>query len=77
MCVGWGEGGGEVLSFYSAFPPYITVCGRCIHTTKTYLCNFDPLKPHFYIVKLEFTGVYIIFIKLKNINCGYSLELPQ
>ena len=28
---------------------------------KTYLFNFDPLKPHFYIVKLGFTGVYIIF----------------
>ena len=25
------------------------------------LCNFDPLKPHFYMVKLGFTGVYIIF----------------
>ena len=25
------------------------------------LYNFDPLKPHFYIVKLGFTGVYIIF----------------
>ena len=30
--------------------------------TKTYLYNFDPLKPHFYIVKLGFTGVYIIFV---------------
>ena len=30
--------------------------------TKTYLYNFDPLKPHFYTVKLEFTGVYIIFL---------------
>ena len=29
---------------------------------KTCLYNFDPLKPHFYIVKLGFTGVYIIFI---------------
>ena len=28
---------------------------------KTYLYNFDPLKPHFYIVKLGFTGVCIIF----------------
>ena len=41
--------------------------------TKTRLYNFDPLKPHFYIVKLEFTGVYIIFlIFLKNIDCGTS-----
>ena len=30
--------------------------------TKTYLYNFDPLKPHFYMVKLGFTGVYIIFL---------------
>ena len=30
--------------------------------TKTYLYNFDPLKSHFYKVKLGFTGVYIIFL---------------
>ena len=30
--------------------------------TKTRLYNFNPLKPHFYIVKLGFTGVYIIFL---------------
>ena len=42
------------------------------------LYNFDPLKPSFYIVKLGFTGVYIIFlILLKNTACGYSLELPH
>ena len=36
-----------------------------------------PLKPHFYIVKLGFTGVYIIFfISAENIDCGYSLEPP-
>ena len=29
--------------------------------TKTYLYKFDPLKPHFYIVKLGSAGVYIIF----------------
>ena len=32
--------------------------------TKTRLYNFDPLKPHFYIVKLGFTGVHIIFLIL-------------
>ena len=43
--------------------------------TKTRLYNIDPLKPHFYIVKLGFTGVYIIFlISAQNIYCGYSLE---
>ena len=33
---------------------------QCI--TKRSLYNFDLLKPHFYIVKLGFTGVYIIFL---------------
>ena len=38
---------------------------------------FDPIKPHFYIVKLGFTGVYIFFlISASNIDCGYSLEPP-
>ena len=32
------------------------------HIMKTYLYNFEPVKPHFYIVKLGFTGVYIIFL---------------
>ena len=46
--------------------------------TKTYLYNFDPLKPHFYIVKLVFTGVYIIFlISAQNIDYWYSLEPPR
>ena len=47
--------------------------------TKTRLYHFDPLKPHFYIyiVKLGFTGVYIMFlISAKNIDCGYSLDPP-
>ena len=46
--------------------------------TKTCLYNFDPLEPHSYIVKLGFTGVYIIFlISALNIECGYSLEPPR
>ena len=32
------------------------------YITKTYLYNFDPLKPHFYVVKLGLTGVCIIFL---------------
>ena len=50
----------------------------CIrHEKNTYIILTPPPKPHFYIVKLGFTGVYIIFlILLKNIYCGYSLELP-
>ena len=41
-------------------------------------CNVYPLTPHFYIVKLGFTGVHFIFLfLLYNIDCGYSLEPPQ
>ena len=47
--------------------------------TKTRLYNFDPLKPHFYTVKLGFAGVYIIFLisAQKHKLCGYSLEPPR
>ena len=51
---------------------------QILSITKTYLYNFDPLKPHFYIVKLGFTGVCIIFlISVQNRDCGYSLEPPR
>ena len=54
------------------------MCWLLYFITKTRLCNFDPLKPHFYIVKLGFTGVYIIFhISAQNIDCRYSLEPPR
>ena len=63
---------------------FISYIGGCmaiilvLYITKTRLYNFDPLKPHFYIVKLGFTGVYIIFlISAQNIDCGYSLEPPR
>ena len=49
-----------------------------LYITKTCLYNLDPLKPHFYIIKLGFIGVYIIFlILLENIDCGHSLEPPR
>ena len=61
---------------YAAAPLRNTLCHHTIR--KTYLYNFDPLKPHFYVVKLGFTGVYIIFlITAQNMDCGYSLEPPQ
>ena len=45
---------------------------------KTFLYNFDPLKPHFYIVKLGFTGYTLFFLfLLENIDCGHLLELPH
>ena len=45
--------------------------------TKTRLYNFDPLEPHFYIVKLGFTGVYIIFLISAQNIAGGSNEYPQ
>ena len=46
--------------------------------TKTCLYNFDPLKPHFYIVKQWFTRVYIIsLISAHKHRLWYSLEPPQ
>ena len=52
---------------------------ECVHDIMiTCPCNVRPLTPHFYIVKLGFTGVDIIFLfLLQNIDCGYSLELPH
>ena len=46
--------------------------------TKTYLYNFDPLKRHFYIVKLGLQGYTLFFFfLLKNIDCGYAKEPPR
>ena len=41
---------------------YLSLKSHLKFITKTYLYNFDPLKPHFYVVKLGFTGVNIIFL---------------
>ena len=79
------------MSWGTAFPTRLHVLPVKLHISlpvlalrevwesirKTCLYNFDPLKAHFYIVKLGFARVYIIFvISAKNINCGYSLEPP-
>ena len=35
-------------------------------------------KPHFYIAKLGYAGVYLFFLfLLQNIDCGYTLEPPR
>ena len=58
----------------------------CVHHTARVLsiaitkclCNFDPLKPILYIVKLGFTGVHIIFlISAQKHRLWYSLEPPR
>ena len=55
--------------------------------TKTYLYNFDPLKPHFYIRNRGLQGYILFFlcfdwadifhISAQNIDCRYSLEPPH
>ena len=48
------------------------------NSSRKHSYNFDPLKPHFDVVKLGFTGIHIIFIiLLKNTDCGYSLVYPR
>ena len=56
--------------------PVLYVCDQ--PSRKHAYIILTPLNPTFIIiVKLGFTGVYIIFlILLKNIDCGYSLEPP-
>ena len=52
-------------SSYSFIPINLKFCRPFCHglyITKTCLYGFDPLKPHFHIVKLGFTGIYIIFL---------------
>ena len=56
-------------------------CHRCLHVRSlrkhTYII-LTPLEPHFYIVKLGFTGVYIIFlISVQIPKLWYSLEPPR
>ena len=41
---------------------FSVLCFQIFTITKTCLYIFDPLKPHFDIVKLGSTGVYIIFL---------------
>ena len=62
----------------ATFPRAMQCRGQNV-ITKTRLYNFEPLKPHFYTVKLGLTGVYVFFFLflLKNIDCGYSLEPPH
>ena len=43
-----------------------------VYITKTRLYNFDPLQPHFYIVKLQGYTLFFLFL-LKNIDYGAVL----
>ena len=50
--------------FSRAFGMAMTISARDEGIMITSPCNVYPLTPHFYIVKLGFTGVYIIFLFL-------------
>ena len=74
ICSISGFSGPLYESFKHRFPSSYDRC--CIR--KTCLCNEYPRKPHFYIVKLRYAGVYLFFLfLLQNIDCGYSLEPPR
>ena len=48
------------------------------YITKTYLYNFDPLKPLLYSKTWVYRGIHYFFLfLLKNIGCEYSLEPPR
>ena len=67
----------DILHFWHVLHSEQSECS-VNHITKTCLYSFDPLKPHFYIVKLGFTGVYIIFLIFANKHrLWYSLEPPR
>ena len=49
-----------------------------VYITKTRLYNFDPLKPHFYIVKLGFyRGIHYFSYFAQKHRLWYSLEPPR
>ena len=67
------------ISFYGEIRKnlYLMSSFLDLYIRKTYQYNIDLLKPHFYIVKLGFRGVDIIFLtSAQNIDCVLSLERP-
>ena len=73
-CVSWWLSVYSVCTFISHITTNVTKHSLILSITKIYLYSFDSLKPHFYTVKLEFTGVYINFlISGKNIDCEYRV----
>ena len=64
VCLFWGRKG--CLLYLSLVCGMSIVChgvfGLSLGVSHHENMPFDPLKPHFHIVKLGFTGVYIIFL---------------
>ena len=55
----------------------LTINDNPISITKTCLYTIDLLKPHLYIVKVEFTEVYNILFSAQNHRLWYLLEPPR
>ena len=69
---------GDCPVFLSYFDEKETQNAYTVFITKTNLYNFDLLKPHFYIVKLGFTGIYIIFLfSAKKHRLWVLIRTPQ
>ena len=63
--------GSKYFVLFTEIQPFLEFTLTIMQTSP---CNEYPLTPHFYIVKLGFTGVYIFFLfLLYNIDRGYSL----
>ena len=57
-----------VVHFPSIFTRKVTFVTSCFGTiTKTCLYNFEPLKPHFYIVKLGLQGYTLFFLFIEAV----------
>ena len=60
--------------------PQPLVDKKSYNIRKTCTCNEYPLKPHFYIVKLENAGVYLFFLILLGeavLTCTHNLCFEQ
>ena len=67
-------------SFCNSRRVYLLLAKACTQVlVNHYPYNFDPLKPHFYIVKLGFTEVYIHYFPYfcSKHRLWYSLEPPR
>ena len=61
------SGGYHMMAKLREKPPFRS--GKHVRDVR----DVDPLKPHYYIAKLGYAGVYIFFFFLfQNIDCGYS-----
>ena len=64
--------GSKYFVLFTEIQPFLEFTLTIMQTSP---CNEYPLTPHFYIVKLGFTVVYIFFLfLLYNIDRGYSLD---